>query len=36
MGIDGTHKMTGEGAKRPWPPLIRMTEQIKARINKLR
>jgi len=36
MGIDATHKIAGEGSKRPWPPLIRMTEEIKARINKLR
>ncbi len=35
MGIDATRKLPGEGFKRPWPPLIRMDEVVRARINRL-
>ena len=35
MGIDATHKLAGEGFKRPWPPLIRMDKTIKERIDRL-
>jgi len=27
LGIDATRKLAGEGFKRPWPPLIRMSEE---------
>lgn len=32
MGIDATRKLPGEGFKRPWPPVIRMDEQVRRRI----
>ncbi len=35
LGIDATKKLAGEGFKRPWPPLIKMDEAVKARVNKL-
>jgi 4-hydroxy-3-polyprenylbenzoate decarboxylase len=34
LGIDATKKIPGEGFKRPWPPLIKMDEAIKAKINE--
>ena len=35
LGIDATKKLAGEGFKRPWPPLIKMDEAVKARVDKL-
>jgi 4-hydroxy-3-polyprenylbenzoate decarboxylase len=35
MGIDATHKLPGEGHKRGWPPLIRMDEAVRQKINQL-
>jgi 4-hydroxy-3-polyprenylbenzoate decarboxylase len=35
LGIDATRKLHGEGFKRPWPPLIKMDEAVKAKIEKL-
>jgi len=35
LGIDATKKLPGEGFKRPWPPLIKMVEDIRRRINVL-
>src|SRR6266542_783746 len=35
LGIDATRKLVGEGFKRPWPPLIRMNEEIRRRIDAL-
>ncbi len=35
MGFDATKKIPGEGFKRPWPPLIKMDEAVKARVEKL-
>lgn len=35
MGIDATRKLTGEGFLRPWPPLIRMSEEIKRKAPPL-
>jgi 4-hydroxy-3-polyprenylbenzoate decarboxylase len=35
MGLDATKKLPGEGFPRPWPPLIRMSEAVKSRINQL-
>jgi 4-hydroxy-3-polyprenylbenzoate decarboxylase len=35
MGIDATHKLPGEGHKRGWPPLIRMDEAIRRKIDAL-
>ncbi len=35
MGVDATRKLPGEGFKRPWPPLIRMDETIRERIDAI-
>lgn len=35
LGIDATRKLPGEGFPRPWPPLIRMDENIRAKMAKL-
>ena len=35
LGIDATKKLAGEGFKRPWPPLIKMDEAVKAKVEKL-
>ncbi len=34
LGIDATKKLPGEGFKRPWPPLIRMDETVKTKVEK--
>ena len=36
LGIDATRKLAGEGFKREWPPLIRMDEVVKQKIEQLR
>ncbi|MGA2750658.1 MAG: menaquinone biosynthesis decarboxylase [Verrucomicrobiota bacterium] len=36
LGIDATKKLPGEGFKRQWPPLIKMDDQIKVRIDQFR
>jgi hypothetical protein len=33
LGIDATKKLLGEGFKRPWPPLIRMDETVRKKID---
>ena len=35
LGIDATKKIPGEGFKRPWPPLIRMDETVRKKIDAL-
>ena len=35
LGIDATKKLPGEGFKRPWPPLIKMDEAVRAKVEKL-
>lgn len=35
QGFDATKKIPGEGFKRPWPPLLKMDENVKAKIGKL-
>src|SRR6266487_6322179 len=35
LGIDATHKLSGEGFKRPWPPLIRMDETVRKKVDTL-
>jgi 4-hydroxy-3-polyprenylbenzoate decarboxylase len=35
MGIDATKKLAGEGFKREWPPLIRMNEETRQKIDSL-
>jgi 4-hydroxy-3-polyprenylbenzoate decarboxylase len=36
LGIDATRKLTGEGFKRQWPPLIKMDPAVKRRIDDLK
>ena len=35
LGLDATRKIPGEGFKRPWPPLIRMDEAVRKKIDTL-
>ena len=35
LGIDATRKLPGEGSKRPWPPLIKMDESTRKKIDAL-
>ena len=35
LGIDATRKLAGEGFKRPWPPLIKMSEEVRRKIDAL-
>jgi 4-hydroxy-3-polyprenylbenzoate decarboxylase len=35
LGFDATRKLPGEGFKRPWPPLIKMDEAVKKKMNAL-
>jgi len=35
LGIDATKKIPGEGFKRAWPPLIKMDDTVKAKIDSL-
>ena len=35
LGLDATRKMPGEGHQRGWPPLIRMDETTRQRIDAL-
>jgi len=35
LGIDATRKLAGEGFKRPWPPLIRMSDDTRKKIDAL-
>jgi 4-hydroxy-3-polyprenylbenzoate decarboxylase len=35
FGIDATRKLAGEGFKRPWPPLIRMSQEVRQKIDLL-
>jgi len=35
LGIDATRKLAGEGFKRLWPPLIKMSEDVKHKIDRL-
>jgi len=34
LGIDATKKLPGEGFQREWPPIIRMNEAVKARVDQ--
>jgi len=34
MKINATKKIPGEGFKRAWPPLIKMDEAVKAKVEK--
>ena len=36
LGIDATHKLPGEaGIPREWPPLIRMDEAVKKKVDEI-
>ncbi len=35
LGIDATKKLAGEGFKRSWPPLIKMDEAVRKKIDSL-
>jgi 4-hydroxy-3-polyprenylbenzoate decarboxylase len=35
LGIDATKKLAGEGFKRAWPPLIKMDENVRKKIEAL-
>jgi len=35
LGIDATKKLPGEGHKRGWPPLIKMDESVKAKVESI-
>ena len=35
LGIDATKKLPGEGFKRPWPPLIKMSEDVRQKVDAL-
>lgn len=34
LGFDATQKLPGEGFNRPWPPLVKMDEALKARVEQ--
>ena len=36
MGFDATRKLPGENFHRPWPELLRMTEEVQAKVDALR
>ncbi|MFL6584205.1 MAG: menaquinone biosynthesis decarboxylase [Chthoniobacterales bacterium] len=36
MGIDATRKLAGEGYTRPWPELVRMTDEVQRLVDELR
>jgi 4-hydroxy-3-polyprenylbenzoate decarboxylase len=35
LGIDATKKIPGEGFKRAWPPLIKMDDAVKAKVESI-
>ncbi len=35
LGIEATKKISDEGFKRPWPPLIKMDDSVKANVGKM-
>jgi hypothetical protein len=35
MRNDATKRLPGEGFRRPWPPLIKMVEPVKSKVEKL-
>jgi 4-hydroxy-3-polyprenylbenzoate decarboxylase len=35
LGIDATKKLPGEGFKRSWPPLIKMDEDVRRKIDSI-
>jgi 4-hydroxy-3-polyprenylbenzoate decarboxylase len=35
MGVDATKKWPGEGFQRPWPGVIKMSDEVRARVDEL-
>ena len=35
MGIDATRKWAAEGFTRPWPPMLRMPDEVKTRVDDI-
>ena len=35
MGFDAKKKISGEGFKRAWPPLIKMDAAVKAKVESI-
>ena len=35
MGVDATRKWPAEGFARPWPAVMRMTDEVKRRVDEL-
>jgi 4-hydroxy-3-polyprenylbenzoate decarboxylase len=35
MGIDATRKWPAEGFNRPWPPMLTMDTEVKAKVDAL-
>jgi 4-hydroxy-3-polyprenylbenzoate decarboxylase len=35
LGMDATKKLPGEGFESPWPPLIKMDEAVRKKIDVL-
>lgn len=35
LGFDATRKLPGEGFKRPWPPLIKMDDAFRVKVDRL-
>jgi 4-hydroxy-3-polyprenylbenzoate decarboxylase len=35
MGLDATRKLPGEGFKREWPPLIKMSDDVRRKMARL-
>jgi 4-hydroxy-3-polyprenylbenzoate decarboxylase len=35
MGVDATKKWAGEGFTRRWPEVLRMTDEVKQRVDQL-
>jgi 4-hydroxy-3-polyprenylbenzoate decarboxylase len=35
LGLDATRKLPGEGRRRPWPPVIAMSPEVKLRVDAL-
>jgi len=35
LGIDATKKLPGEGFKRAWPPLIKMDDAVRKKIDSM-
>ena len=34
-GIDATKRLPGEGFKRPWPPLVKMDDLVRKKVDEV-